>query len=363
MEQVLIHEPTIHANSTFKQADRTPAGRSSIPEAEAAADAVAADVVLAEGLAVAGEVFHLEGGVEMKPVGELKPEIKLPALMIPVFAHAELGGEGDGFPADGAEDIAVTPVVCEIGIIITDGEVIPGARLEAERKIIRGLIGEGGLEINGIQAALFHAAATIGLVLHAGLQIELGINGLQGKIGIVKERGGLVAGVIKRRVFGDEVPKGGLGVGKIEVGQRVVFVRKGQDLVFEAELKFCGGIGAEEEINGFVGRNVFIQEFHELLAHLRTGTGGRWRAQGRHGCQIGGGGATGDGEQDGTIICGLEPDGAGDTRWEGEKIFRFAEGTGGDGDGVGARSGIECQSDGGCRSGRDQRTVNRGWES
>jgi hypothetical protein len=75
-------------------------------------------------------------------------------------------------------------------------------------------------------------------------------------VGIIEEYGWFVAGIVERRIFGEEIPERGLGIGNIEVGQRIPVVLEIEEFVFQAELKFSGGSVAEDEIDRLVEGNM-----------------------------------------------------------------------------------------------------------
>src|SRR5208283_2375277 len=131
-----------------------------------------------------------------------------------------------------------------------------------------------GLQVNRIHAALQGAATTIRFVLATKLEIELEEVVLK-HIGIIKEPRWFVAGVVEGRGLGEDIPKRGLRIGKIDMSQRIPVVLEIEEFVFQAKLKFNRGSCAHDEINRLVEGHMRAEIFPQLVLRSRVGRRGR----------------------------------------------------------------------------------------
>lgn len=131
-------------------------GTASIPYAQTGAKGVTGLVVLTQGLAVAGKVLQLNGRVEMGTMRQIESQIEQQAGMAAFVTDAKPGGELNFFstlgigPGQGAEQIGVTAVVRQVRVVVAQGEVVPGARLEGKLEMGWQVKPGGGLQVNRI---------------------------------------------------------------------------------------------------------------------------------------------------------------------------------------------------------------------
>ena len=236
-------------------------------------------VVLKQRLAVAGEVLDLDGRVEFSQhgrVGEVKPQIDLHAGMAGFVAEAQSRGQLDFFPGIwivpcyGRAQVGITAVVSNVRVVVTDDKIEPGARLEGKLEIVRQVNRGGGLQVARIEAALPGTTTAIGFMFATELQIELE-EFVAKHVGVIEEPRRFVAGIVEGRIPDEGRPERGLRISKIQVRQRIRVALEIEDFVFQAHLKFHGGMCAGDEENRLVEGQVRPEIFAQLIHGCRVG--------------------------------------------------------------------------------------------
>lgn len=165
--------------------------------------------------------------------------------------------------AEGGFEFKISPVIGKVTVVAFDSDVLPYRWADRETPL-RGLIIKhgNGFQINRVGPAGIVSAPSVRFMYKSTID-EQAIDPFRIMKNIAAEIHNLrhIAGIFKRKGFGSQIPKGGLGISEMQSGQSFVFLPEGaagiDRTVFKTKLEFAFfGIGSHQKIEGLMGREI-----------------------------------------------------------------------------------------------------------